>query len=183
MISCRARFVTVNETWLYHCNPDTKQQSLVWRHSGSLSTKIFRPQKFAGKVLASNVLGSRRHPLHWLPSKGPKYQSVVLLISAGAIEEHFEGKIPREIHQGVLVLARQSPGSPSTFNPEETGLSGIPMSWSPTVISGSGPVGLPPVPWTEQTIEISPFFIWRGGHFCRVDLIGRTNFQIFLVTY
>jgi hypothetical protein len=29
----------------------------------------------------------------------------VLLISAGAIEGHFEGKTPREVHQGVLVLA------------------------------------------------------------------------------
>jgi hypothetical protein len=27
------------------------------------------------------------------------------------------------------------------------------MSWSPTLFSGSGPVGLPPVPWTEKKIE------------------------------
>jgi hypothetical protein len=27
------------------------------------------------------------------------------------------------------------------------------MSRSPTLFSGSGPVGLPPVPWTEKTIE------------------------------
>jgi hypothetical protein len=27
------------------------------------------------------------------------------------------------------------------------------MSWSPTLFSGSGHVGLPPVPWTEKTIE------------------------------
>jgi len=24
------------------------------------------------------------------------------------------------------------------------------MPWSPTLFSGSGPVGLPPVPWTEK---------------------------------
>jgi len=46
----------------------------------------------------------------------------VLLISAGSIEGHFEGKTPLEGHQGVLVLARQCPGSPGTCNPEETGL-------------------------------------------------------------
>ena len=34
----------------------------------------------------------------------------------------FEGKTPREGHQGGLVLARQCPGSPGTCNPEETGL-------------------------------------------------------------
>ena len=44
----------------------------------------------------------------------------------------------------------QCPGSPGTCNPEETVLPGLPVSWSPTVFSGSGPVGLPPVPWTEK---------------------------------
>jgi hypothetical protein len=38
---------------------------------------------------------------------------------------------------------------------EETGLPGLPMSWAPTLFSGSGPVGLPPVPCTERAIEIS----------------------------
>jgi len=51
-----------------------------------------------------------------------------LLISAGATEGHFEGKTPREGHQGCLVLARECPGSPGTGNPEETGLPGLPVS-------------------------------------------------------
>jgi hypothetical protein len=37
-----------------------------------------------------------------------------------------------------------------------------PVSWSPTLFSGSGPVGLPLVPWAEKTIEMSTFFIRRG---------------------
>ena len=97
-------------------------------------------------------------------------------ISAGAIEGHFEGKPQREGQQRGLVLARQCPGSTGTCNPEETGLPGFPVSWSPTLFSGSCPIGLPPVPWTEKTIEKSPFFFRRGGHFCRGDLVGRTNF-------
>jgi len=51
----------------------------------------------------------------------------VLLISVGVTEEHFEGKPPREGHEGCLVLARQCPGSPGTCNPEETGLPWLPM--------------------------------------------------------
>ena len=54
-----------------------------------------------------------------------------------------------------------------------------PMSWSPTLFSRSGPVGLPPVFWTEKTIERSPFFVRRRGHCCRGDLVGRTTFWIF----
>jgi len=37
--------------------------------------------------------------------QGPNYQRAVLLISAGAIEGHFEGKTTREVHRGGLVLA------------------------------------------------------------------------------
>ena len=47
--------------------------------------------KSAGEVLAS-ILGSRRHPPRWVSSKGPNYQRGVLLVFAGAIEVHFEGK-------------------------------------------------------------------------------------------
>jgi len=82
----------------------------------------------------------------------------------------------REGHQGGLVLARQCPGSPGTCNPEETGLPMLPVSFSPTLFSGSGPVGLPPVPWTEKTIVRSPFFVQRGGHCCCGDLVSWTTF-------
>ena len=58
----------------------------------------------------------------------PTIKRGVLLISAGAIEGHFEEKTPREGQQRGLVLARPWPGSPGTCNPEETGLPGLPMS-------------------------------------------------------
>jgi len=48
-----SRLVTMDETWLYHYDPDTKQQSMEWRHSGSPRPKKFRVQKSAGKFLAS----------------------------------------------------------------------------------------------------------------------------------
>jgi len=48
-----SRFVTMDETRLYHYGPETKQQSMECRHSGLPSPKKFRVQKFAGKVLAS----------------------------------------------------------------------------------------------------------------------------------
>ena len=47
----------------------------------------------------------------------------------------FEGKTLWEGHQGGLVLARYCPGSQGTCNPGETGLPGLPVSWSPTLFS------------------------------------------------
>ena len=43
----------MDETWLYHYNPETKQQSMEWRHSGSPHPKKLRVQKSGGKLLAS----------------------------------------------------------------------------------------------------------------------------------
>jgi len=60
-------------------------------------------------------------------SKGLNYQRGILLISAGAIEGYFEEETPRKFHEGSLVLARQCSGTPSTCNPEETGLPGLPV--------------------------------------------------------
>jgi hypothetical protein len=106
MISCRARLVTVGETWLYHYDPETKQQSMEWRHSGSPHIKKFRVQKSAGKFLASIFWDQDGIPLIYYLPKGQTI-SRVLLISAGAIEGHIERNIPRQVHQ---VLARQCPG-------------------------------------------------------------------------
>ena len=53
----------------------------------------------------------------------------------------------------ALVLARKCSFSPVTCNQEETGLPGFPASWSPTLFSGSGPVGLPYVPWTVKQLK------------------------------
>jgi len=48
-----SRWVIMDETWLYHYDPETKQQSTEGQHSGSPRPKKFRVQKSAGKVLAS----------------------------------------------------------------------------------------------------------------------------------
>jgi len=40
-------------------------------------------------------------------------------------------------------------------------------------------IRLPPVPWTEKTIERSLFFIQCGGHCCCRDLVGWTTFDFF----
>ena len=125
--------------------------------------------KIPWKISRLEILRSRRHPPDWLPSKEPKYY----LISAGAIGGHFKGETPWEFHQCELILARKFPVSPGTFNPEETNLPGLPISWSPTLISGSGPARLPPVPWTENTIEWSPFLVQRGGHCYRETWLFR----------
>ena len=45
----------------------------------------------------------------------------------------------RKVTKGGPVLARQCPVSPGTCNPEATALPGLPVSWSPTLFTGSDP--------------------------------------------
>jgi len=113
--------------------------------------------KIRWKSSRLDFLGSRRHPRRWLSSKGPNYQSGVLIISAGAIEGHFEGKTPREVHRGGLVLARKCPDSPGTCDPEDIGLPGLPVSLSPTLFSGSAPSEYYLFPGLKKQLKVRHF--------------------------
>jgi len=145
MISYRARLVTLDETWLYHY--DRRQSNSHW--SGGIAAHP-SPKNSECK----NPLGIFSRRFFWIKTAS---SSLIIFqmakLSTRSISHlcwcnwrTFWRKNVAESHQGGLVLARQCPGSPGTCNPEETGLPGLPMSWSPTLFSGSGPVGLPPVP-------------------------------------
>ena len=45
------RIVTGDEIWVYHYEPESKRQSLEWKHPGSPVTKKFKIQASAGKVM------------------------------------------------------------------------------------------------------------------------------------
>lgn len=47
------RFVTMDETWIHHFDPESKRQSMQWKHSTSPARKKFRVQPSAGKIMAS----------------------------------------------------------------------------------------------------------------------------------
>ena len=104
-----------------------------------------------------------------------EYNSSLLVQLKDILNEKHPGKVTK----WILFLQDNCPGSQGTCNLEGSDLPGLSMSWSPNLFSRSGPVGLPPVPWTEKTIESSPFFVRHGSHCCRGDLVGRTNFWIF----
>ena len=145
--------VTMDETWLYHYDLETKQQSMEWCHRGSPRPKKFQVPKSAGRVLASIFWDQDSILLIDYLSKGQtinaEFYSSLLVQLKDILKEKHCGKFTK----GVLFLHDNAYHSPGTCNPEETGLPGLPVSWSPTLFSGCGPVGLPPVPWTEKTIE------------------------------
>jgi len=108
-----SRLGTMDETWLYYIDPETKQHSMEWWHNGSFRHKKSLLQKFAGNVLAS---------IFW-------DQDGILLIDYLPKDQ----SINAEFYSFLLVqlkdiLKEKRRGSPGTCNPEETGLPGLPVS-------------------------------------------------------
>ena len=175
-----SQLVTMDETWLYHYDPEAKQQSMEWRHTGSPRPKKFLVQKSAGKFLASIFWDQDGiiliDCLHKGQTINAEYYSSLLVQLKDILKEkrHGAGRSPRGSCSCTAITRLTGHLQPRRNWP----------TWASNVLithpfSGSVPVGLPPVPWTEKTNERSPFFVRRRGHWCRGDLVGRTNFQIF----
>jgi len=174
------QLVITDETWLYHYDPETKQQSMKWQHSSSPHPKTFQVQKSTGKFLASIFWDQDGILLSDYLPKGQTINAVYYSSLLVQLKDILKEKCrAREGHQGGLVLARQCPGSPGTCNPEETGLPGLPCLDHPPYSLDLTPSDYHLLPGLKKRIESSPFFIWRRGHCCSGDLIGRTTFWIF----
>ena len=48
-----SRFLTVDETWLHHFDPESKLQSTAWKHARSPPPRKFRVDASARKVMAT----------------------------------------------------------------------------------------------------------------------------------
>ena len=97
-----------DETWLYHYDPETKQQSLEWRYSGLPRPKKFRVQKSAGKVLASSFWHQDgMFLIDYLP-KGQTINAEYYLSLLVQLKD-FEEKGRSKVTKGVLFLPDNTP--------------------------------------------------------------------------
>ena len=140
-----SRLVTMDETWLYHYDPETKQQPMEWQHSGSPRPKNsecknplekFSPRFLGIKTASSSLIIFQRGTLL---TRGITH--LCWCNRRTFWRKNAAGRSPR--------------GSCScTTVPWLTGHLQPRRNWpTPTLFSGSGPVGLPSVPWTEKQLE------------------------------
>jgi len=104
-----SRLETMDETWLYHYDPETKQQSMEWRHSGSLRPKKFRVQKSAGKFLASIFWDQDGILLINYLSKGQTINAQYYLSLLVQLKDILKEKRRGKVIKGVLFLHDNSP--------------------------------------------------------------------------
>jgi len=96
-----SQLVTMDETWLYHYDPETKKQSVEWQHSGSPHPKKFWVQKSAGKVLASIFWDQDGILLIDYLLKGQtinaEYYSSLLMQLKDILKEKCHGKVTKRV--------------------------------------------------------------------------------------
>ena len=118
----------MDESLLYHYDPETKQQSMEWRHSGSRRPQKFRVQNSARKVLASIFWDQDGILLidYLLKSQTMNVEYYLSLLVQ--LKDILMEKRHWKVTKAVLFLLRQSRGSPGFCNPQETGVPGLPVS-------------------------------------------------------
>ncbi|UYV83692.1 hypothetical protein LAZ67_23002102 [Cordylochernes scorpioides] len=95
------RFVTMDETWTHHFTPESKQQSMQWKHSGSPPPKKAKTVPSAGKVMVSVFWDSEGVLLLDFLNKGQtitgNYYANLVKQLREAIKEKRRGKLSRKI--------------------------------------------------------------------------------------
>jgi len=123
-----SRVVTMDKTWLYHYDPETKQQSMEWRHNSSPCPKKFRVQKSARKFLASMFWDQDGILLiDYLPKDqtiNAEYYSSLLVQLKDTLKEKRRGKFTKE----VLFLHDNTPAHRALATQKKLAFPGLPVS-------------------------------------------------------
>ena len=101
--------MTGDETWVYHRDPESKMESMQWKHKTHPTPKMFRVEKFVGKVMATFFLDEKGLLLlQFMPQKttitGQTYANTITSLRE-AIKEKRRGKLSA----GVLFLHDNAP--------------------------------------------------------------------------
>ena len=114
--------------------------------------------KIRWKTSRLDFLGSRRHPPHWLSSKGRNYQRRALFISGWCNWKiFFKEKRRGNVTKWVLFLHNLAPAHWALALQMKLAYLDFKCLWSPTLFSVSGPAGLPPVPRIEKKLKVRHF--------------------------
>ena len=98
-----SRLVTMDKTWLYHFDLETKQQSMEWQHSGSPHPKKFWVQKSTGKFLSSIFWDQDGILFNCLP-KGQTINAEYYLSLLVQLMDTLKEKHRRKVTKRVLFL-------------------------------------------------------------------------------
>ena len=177
-----SRLVSMDETWLYHYDPETEQQSLEWRRSGSPQPKKFRVPKSTGKVLVSIFWDQGGILLiDYLPNGqtiNAEYYSSLLVQLKDILKEKRSWKVTKE----VLFLHDRALAHQAFATQKKLTYLGFQYLDHPLYSPDLAPSDYHLFHGLKKTIERLPFFFRRGGYCCRRDMVERTTFWFFFLS-
>jgi len=174
----------MDEAWLYHCDPETKQQSMDWRHKGPPPPP---PQK---KNPGPKIRWkSSRLSFFWdqdgiffidylskCQTINAEYYSSLLVQSKDILKEKRRGKFTK----GVLFLHDNAPAHRALATQKKLAYLAFQCHLDhPPCSPDMTPSDYHLLPVLKKTTERSPIFVRRGGHCCREEPNLTDNLLIF----
>ena len=108
-----ARFVTMDETWVHHFTPESKQQSKQWKHPGSPPPKKAKTVPSAGKVMASVLWDADGILMIDYLQKGKTINGAYYSSLLKQLKERIKIKRRGKIRKGVLFHQDNAPAHKS----------------------------------------------------------------------
>jgi histone-lysine N-methyltransferase SETMAR len=110
--NCFNQIITGDETWIHHYNQESKHQSVQWKHTASPSSKKFKTQSSARKVMLTVFWDSQGPIFEHCQERETtvtslKYRDMLRNELKPAIRK----KTDRKIVAGCSFVARQRPPS------------------------------------------------------------------------
>ena len=97
-----SRIITGDETWVHHYDPETKLESMQWKHKGSTTPKKFWVQQ-SSRMVKQQFFGTQKVFFFWNSLKttitGDTYASIMM-----ALRENIKQKCRGKLSASVLLL-------------------------------------------------------------------------------
>jgi histone-lysine N-methyltransferase SETMAR len=110
-----SRIVTVDETWIHHYDPETKRQSMQWKHVNSPPPKKFCVQKSAGKVMATVFWDAEGIIMVDYLEKGKTVSGEYYALLLGQLRDRLKEIRRGKVTKGVLLLQDNAPAHNSNI--------------------------------------------------------------------
>ena len=104
-----ARIITQDKIWVHHFDPETKKQSMQWKHIGSPPPRKFKKCSSTGNVMASIFWNTEGILLIDYLEKGHTINGEYYANSLTRLREAVKDKSIRKLRKGILLLQDNAP--------------------------------------------------------------------------
>ena len=109
------RFLTQDECWVHHFEPETKKQSMQWKHPGSPPQKKAKVVSSAGKVMASVFWDAKGIVFIDYLEKGRTINGEYYAALLKQLRKEIKAKRPGKLTKGVLFHQDNAPAHKSVI--------------------------------------------------------------------